>query len=121
MHITFSNEVIRLSFIERKQCAFTFPIIKGFTIWNSNIFAIKLVRYRFSQFFIVNPSERPKHNNQTNQYGQCCTTFGGIFLILVSVWGFGGYEHYNGPDELWTQSAIILGIGLRNELYQIDF
>ena len=67
----------------------------------------------------LNPDERPKSSDQKNQYGQCCTTFGGIFLILVSVWGFGGYDYYKGPDELWNQSVIILGIGLRNELNQL--
>ena len=67
----------------------------------------------------LNPDERPKPSDQNNQYGQCCTTFGGIFLILVSVWGFGGYDYYKGPDELWNQSVIILGIGLRNELNQL--
>ena len=66
--------------------------------------------------FLLNPAERPVTSEQKNHYGQCCTTFGGIFLILVSVWGFGGYDYYHGPDELWTQSVIILGIGLRNEL-----
>ena len=105
--VIYSYEVIRWDLKEKDKCDFTFPIIKGFL---QDIRKENKSLKRFKKP-LLNPKERPK--DQTNQYGQCCTTFVGIFLILVSVWGFGGYEYYHGPDELWTQSTIILGIGLR--------